>query len=434
MDRPVLDPARQRVLGALLEKEVTVPAGYPLSLTALRTACNQSTSRDPVTDHSDAQVQDVARDLKDEGLLRLVWAGKGSRTVKYHQLLSEALGLAPDERALLTVLLLRGPQSAGELKTRTDRLHPFADRGDVEACLARLADRPDPLVAQLQRQAGQHDPRWIHLLGPLPQATAPGGPATATRAATGTAGPAIDRDIVLADGAQARDLAVRTAYDTVADSYAEHLGDELVAKPFDRWLLERIAQDATGPIVDVGCGPGHLAAFLADAGADVTGIDLSPAMIARARADYPDLTFEVGDLTRLLKPPRATGWSAVVAWYALVHLAESELPGALAALARTLAPGGRLALAVHLGDEVRHQRRWWDHDVDLRVVLHDAHAVREAVAGAGLRIQEWYVRGPVVAAEGSGGPGGSGGSHVDGPEAEPATERLYVLATRGHGA
>lgn len=411
MERPVLEPAQQRVLGALMEKERTVPGSYPLSLNALRTACNQTTSRDPVTDYPDSELEAVARGLKDHGLLRIIWAGKGSRTLKFHQLLADVLGVDDDERAVLTVLLLRGPQAAGELRTRTERMHPFLDREEVEACLQRLADRPAPLVAQLARQPGQHDPRWTHLLGPAPETGA---------GASGAAGPAaapagVDRDVVLADGAAARDARVRAAYDVVADSYAQHIGEELNDKPFDRWLLERVAEwasgSAGGPVADVGCGPGHLAAFLADAGADVTGFDLAPAMVARAQTDYPDLRFEVGDLTRLLRPPRAAGWSAIVAFYALIHLAGSELPGAVAALARTLDAGGRLALAVHVGDEVRHQRQWWGHDVDLQIVLHDPRAVREAVTAAGLVIEEWYVRGPLA-----------------GVELE--TERLYVLARR----
>lgn len=401
MDRPVLAPVEQRVLGALLEKEVTVPGSYPLSLNALRTACNQSTSRDPVTDYADTELERVARDLKERGLLRIVWAGKGSRALKFHQLLADALGLADDERALLTVLLLRGPQSAGELKTRTERLFSFADREQVQACLQRLAERADPLAAQLERQAGQHDPRWAHLLGPVPAAATP--QATAQL-------PAVDRDTVIAEGPAARDDRVRATYGLVADAYAENYGEELIHKPFDRWLLERVAEESGGgPVADVGCGPGHLAAFLADAGADVTGVDLAPEMVARARADYPDLTFEVGDYSRLLRPPRAPGWAAIIAWYSLVHLAGSELPGAVAALARTLDSGGQLALAVHLGDEVRHLTHWWGHEVDVSFVLHDPQAVRDAVSAAGLVIDEWYIRGPLA-------------------DVESEVPRLYVLA------
>lgn len=394
------------MLGALLEKETTVPGSYPLTLNSLRTACNQSTSREPVTDYADAELESTARELKERGLLRVIWAGKGSRTLKYHQLLADALGLDADERALVTVLLLRGPQAAGELKTRTERLHSFADRSAVEACLQRLAGRPDPLVAQLERQAGQHDPRWMHLLGPAPAA-----------AENAAAAPAIDRETVLASGASARDACVRAAYDAVADAYAEQIGDELIHKPFDRWMLERVAELAqTGPVADVGCGPGHLTAFLADLDADVTGFDLAPAMVARAQADYPDLSFEVADFTRLLRPPRAPGWAAIVSWYAFVHLAASELPSATAALARTLDAGGYLSLALHVGDEVRHLTDWWGHQVDVQFVLHDPRAVRDAVVSAGLEIEEWYLRGPL--------PGG----------VELETERLYVLARKPGGA
>ena len=115
MPLPVLNAEEQRVLGCLLEKQRTVPASYPLTLNSLRLACNQTSSREPVVDYSERTIQDTARSLKDAGLLRLVWAGAGSRTVKYHQLVDEVLAPTEDERALLTVLLLRGPQSPGEL-------------------------------------------------------------------------------------------------------------------------------------------------------------------------------------------------------------------------------------------------------------------------------------------------------------------------------
>src|SRR5512143_1694683 len=151
-DVPVLEAVEQRVLGCLLEKQVTVPATYPLTLNALRTACNQTSSRDPVMDLDERTVETTARSLRDRGLLRIVWADTGRRVLKYHQTLVEVLELADDERALVTVLLLRGAQTPGELKTRTERLHPFATREDVEACLQRLADRPGPLVRRLERR------------------------------------------------------------------------------------------------------------------------------------------------------------------------------------------------------------------------------------------------------------------------------------------
>ena len=154
---PVLGPEDQRILGSLLEKQTTVPTSYPLSANALRTACNQTSSRDPVVDYDQQTVEQTARSLKEQGLLRIVWSDTGRRTLKYHQILDERLGLDPDERAVLTVLLLRGPQAPGELRTRTERLHPFADRSEVEACLRRMAERPQPLVRELERRPGQQD-------------------------------------------------------------------------------------------------------------------------------------------------------------------------------------------------------------------------------------------------------------------------------------
>ncbi|MCA0295882.1 MAG: DUF480 domain-containing protein [Actinobacteria bacterium] len=397
MPLPVLSAEEQRVLGSLLEKQRTVPASYPLSLNALRLACNQSSSRDPIVEYSERDVQDTVRSLKDQGLVRLVWAGAGSRVVKYHQLLDEVVDLRDDERALLTVLLLRGAQAPGELKTRTERLHPFADRAEVEACLARLASFDPPLVRELPLQRGR-DPRWVHLLGPVPTGAAP------------DAGPEPDRESLLAEGAAARDAKVVAAYDAAAEAYAEVSLDELVDKPFDVWLLERVAAAAGGPVMDLGCGPGHIAAFLADTGVEVHGLDASPAMIEQARANYDDLDFQVGRFTQLLRPRTAAAWGAIVAWYSFVHLAASELAPTLRTVGETLRPDGRLALAVHLGEGVRHVDVLCRTPVDLDFVLHDRDQVLAAIAEAGLVADEWYVRSPV------------------GPEAD--TLRLYVLARR----
>src|SRR3954451_7864116 len=139
-----------------------------MTLGAVRTGCNQSSSRDPVVDYDEPAVEAALRRLKDRQLVRIVWADTGRRTLKYHQLLAEALELSDAERAVLTVLLLRGAQTAGELKTRTDRLHAFADRGAVEVVLKGLWGRSEPLVRELPRQRGQHDTRWVHLLGDPP--------------------------------------------------------------------------------------------------------------------------------------------------------------------------------------------------------------------------------------------------------------------------
>ncbi len=393
-----LDAREQRILGCLLEKQVTVPATYPLSRNALRTACNQSNSRDPVVDWSEQEVTDGLKALRRRELVRVVHDG---RVLKYHQLLDQLLGLDTDERALITVLLLRGAQSSGELKTRTDRLHAFADKSDAEACLQRLSGREPALVRELPRQPGQHDNRWVHLLGPV-ETGVPAAPA-----------PTVDRDSVLATGVEARDARVRAAYGVVAGAYAQALAGELAGKPFDRWLLQRVAE-LVGPlpVVDVGCGPGQVAGFLASCGASVTGLDIAPEMVERARELFPAASFEVGDLRTLMRPRAAAGWGAITAWYAVVHLGGSELPAAVGALARTLAPGGWLALATHIGDAVLHEDTFLGHEVDLDVVLHDPAQVRAAVAGAGLEVVEWYLRGPLAG--------------------EAPTERLYLLARLGY--
>ena len=399
-DQLVLDAVDQRVLGSLLEKQRTVPASYPMTLNALRTACNQTSSRDPVVDYDEAMLLERMKSLKERGLVRIVWADRGPRTLKYHQLLDERLALQPDERALLTVLLLRGPQAPGELRTRTDRLHPFADREAVEAVLRRLAALPTPLVHELERRPGQQDRRWVHLLGPVE-----------AEAAAPVAASEVDRESVLAEGRAARDAKVRATYDAVATVYADRLAAELDRKPFDRWLLGRVADLAgAAPVVDVGTGPGHVAAYLAAAGADATGVDLSPAMVEEARRRFPQLTFTVGDLTDLLRPPAAAGWGGITAWYALVHLAGSELAPAVASLGRVLAPGGWLAVALHAGNEVHHADELMDEPVDVDFVLHDPAAVVAAFRAAGLADVEWYVRGPL--------------------DGEVETERLYVLGRR----
>jgi uncharacterized protein YceH (UPF0502 family) len=370
----------------LLEKQVTVPASYPLTANALRTACNQTSNREPVVDYDQATVERTARALRDRELLRIVWADVGRRTLKYHQILDEKLELAEDERALITVLLLRGAQAPGELRTRTERLYKFDDRSDVEACLRRMAARPEPLVRELERRPGQHDHRWIHLLGPVPEAEAV------------VAVESVDRDAVIADGADERDERVRSAYDAVAATYADELLDELDALPFERWLLDRVVAHANGrPVVEVGTGPGHVAAYLADRGVDATGIDLAPQMIAEARRRFPELKFEVGDLRRLGRPPASSGWAAVLGWYSLIHLAASELPDAIAALTRPLDPGGWLVLALHAGEEVRHVDELLGHEVNLDYVLHDPAHVVDVVEAAGLTDTEWYLRGPITA-------------------------------------
>lgn len=387
-----LDPVERRVLGSLLEKERTVPATYPLTINALRTACNQTSGRDPVMEVAEWEVAAAIDRLKVLGLARIVHAGTGARATKYRQVLDEHLALDDAERAVVTLLLLRGPQTPGELRSRSDRLHAFGDLGEVEAALASLRDREEPLVVELERQPGQKERRWTHLLGGRDPELVVG---------------------VLRDGAAARDERVASTYDAVAGAYAERFTDELDGKPFDRWVLERLATDAgTGPVADVGCGPGQIGAYVALVGdGAVTGFDLSPGMVDEARRRFPELRFEVADARALPPPAAGEGWALIVAWYSLIHLTGDELAGAVSSLAQGLAPGGTLAFAVHLGGEDTHLDEWFDRPVDIDFHLHDRAEVLTAVADAGLSRVEWYVRGP-------------------NPEVEAATERLYVLGRR----
>jgi uncharacterized protein len=156
------DALEIRVLGCLIEKQRTTPDAYPLSLNALRLACNQSTNRNPVVDYDEAAIRDALAHSYRRGWTRLA-SGHGSRAAKYRHLLDEALGLAPDELALLGVLMLRGAQTPGELKQRSERLHRFDGLAGVEATLERLIGRGH--VARLPRQPGQKEERYVQLLG-----------------------------------------------------------------------------------------------------------------------------------------------------------------------------------------------------------------------------------------------------------------------------
>jgi uncharacterized protein YceH (UPF0502 family) len=156
------DAVEIRVVGCLVEKQRTTPDAYPLSLNALRLACNQSTNRDPVVSYDEATVSDALRRLALRGWTRLA-SGAGSRARKYRHLLPEALGLDDAQVSLLAVLMLRGPQTPGELKQRSERLHAFADLGAVVATLDGLVERGH--VARLERRPGQKEERYRHLLG-----------------------------------------------------------------------------------------------------------------------------------------------------------------------------------------------------------------------------------------------------------------------------
>jgi uncharacterized protein YceH (UPF0502 family) len=156
------DAVEIRVVGCLLEKQRTTPDAYPLSLNALRLACNQATNRDPVVEYDEATVREALRRLALRGWTRLA-SGPGSRAPKYRQLFEEALGLQPEESALLAVLMLRGSQTPGELKQRGDRLHHFPDLHAVQQALERLIEKGH--AARLARRPGQKEERYVQLLG-----------------------------------------------------------------------------------------------------------------------------------------------------------------------------------------------------------------------------------------------------------------------------
>lgn len=159
-----LSPEEVRVLGCLLEKERTRPDDYPLTLNALVAACNQTTNRDPVVHYDELTVERALTGLREKDLARR-GVYSGSRVPKHRHSADETLGLDPPARAVLAVLALRGPQTVGELKARTERLHPFASPGDVDEVIDRLAAEPAPLVVRLARQPGQKEGRVAHLIG-----------------------------------------------------------------------------------------------------------------------------------------------------------------------------------------------------------------------------------------------------------------------------
>lgn len=160
-----LTPLEARVLAVLVEKESTVPDSYPLSANALTAGCNQKTARDPVMDVSEAEVLATVEELKS---LHLVTTVSGSRVVRYEHNAARGLGVPGAAMALLTQLLLRGPQTAAELRQNTERLHRFADVSSVEGFLEELAEREAPMVVKLPKAPGAREARWAHLLcGPV---------------------------------------------------------------------------------------------------------------------------------------------------------------------------------------------------------------------------------------------------------------------------
>ena len=183
----MLSMTEGRVLGCLLEKERTVPDQYPLTLSALVAACNQSTSRSPVMTLTAHDVESAATALKEHRLVRLVHPAHGSRVVRYRQVLVDTLALSDDEACVVTVLLLRGPHTAAEVRQHGERLHTFGSVEQVTRVLEQLAERGEPLVRRLDRSPGHKGERWQQIIAEeasVPQVEAPvASPSLAARVA-----------------------------------------------------------------------------------------------------------------------------------------------------------------------------------------------------------------------------------------------------------
>jgi SAM-dependent methyltransferase len=235
-------------------------------------------------------------------------------------------------------------------------------------------------------------------------------------------------------------IATRASYDAVADAYADQFSDELRRKPLDRALLAAFAEQVsaqaggtrpaqaggtrparaggtgpaqaggTGPprVWDIGCGPGHVTAFLAGLGLDAAGIDLSDRMVAQARARHPDLEFSVGSMIALPVPDGS--WDGLISFYSLIHLIDdADVRAALAEFRRVLPDGGLLLLAVHAGEEVRHSEEWLGASVDVSFRFFDPGWLTAELERAGFAVEALTRRQPY-------------------PGAEVATERAYLLA------
>lgn len=229
-----LTPAQLRIVGSLIEKEMATPDNYPLTMNGLLAACNQTSNRSPVVRFDEATVSNTLENLRAMGVVRVVYS-RSNRADKYRHVLHEVLALEPPDLAVLCVLMLRGPQTVSELRIRTERLHPFASVDEVEGVLDRLAERDEPLVTRLERQAGQREARWAQLLGNQPAVEAPTPPQSATT-------PRLSQG----DRVAALEASIQDLYDRLAALRAEH--EALVSRLHERgWDPEPPAGPAGVP-------------------------------------------------------------------------------------------------------------------------------------------------------------------------------------------
>ena len=203
----------------------------------------------------------------------------------------------------------------------------------------------------------------------------------------------------------------QNSYDRVAAEYTARIADELSHKPFDRKMLDWLHEKAgAGLICDIGCGPGHIAAYLPAQGAEVYGIDLSPGMIEQAKARNPNISFMVDDMMIIATISDAS-YSGIAVFYTLIHLTREQLPTAMRELWRVLKPGGVILATFHIGQETRHFDEFFGAQVNLDFIFFETHEIRAFLEGAGFRIEEAIERDPY-------------------PEYEVATRRGYVFARK----
>jgi SAM-dependent methyltransferase len=199
--------------------------------------------------------------------------------------------------------------------------------------------------------------------------------------------------------------------DQVADEYVRRIFDELQHKPLDRQLLDRFAASVQdiGPACDMGCGPGQVARYLHEQGIPVCGVDLSPAMVERARHLVPGVEFQRGDMMALDVPDGT--WGGIAAFYSIIHIARDDMPQALGELRRVLRPGGLLLLTFHIGDDTKHLEEWWDKKVSIDFFFFRSDEMAAYLRAAGFEIEEIIEREPY-------------------PEVEHQSRRSYIFARR----
>jgi SAM-dependent methyltransferase len=207
---------------------------------------------------------------------------------------------------------------------------------------------------------------------------------------------------------------VERSYDRVAEEYALRIFGELEHKPLDRQLLDRFAAEVEGlgPVCDLGCGPGHVARYLHDRGVNVTGLDLSPAMLEQARRLNPGTAFRQGNMLALDLEDGACG--GIIAFYSIIHVPRSHVSVALAEMSRVLRPGGLLLLAFHVGDETVHLNQWWGQPVTLDFHFFRPDAMAASLNSAGFEVEDLIEREPY-------------------PDVEHPSRRCYIFARRRRG-